>query len=494
LVDQNHITLFQTMMATAVDGIVVIDDHGVILFCNPACERLFQYQASELIGQNVKTLMPAPYQQEHDGYLGRYRRTGEARIIGIGREVHGRRKDGTVFPIYLSVGAGMFEAKRIFVGIIHDLSEIKQEIIARVEQRDFLALIVESSNDAIVSKTLDGIVTSWNAAAAAIFGYSAEEMVGKPVSLLFPPDRLAEEQEFIARVRQGGQVDHHQTVRRRKDGTEIDVSLTISPIRDAEGKIIGAATIARDITERKAAEVSLRMLQSELSHVARLTEMGQFSASLAHELNQPLAAITNYLNVAKRMLAMPEGQAKAADALAKAAQQTLRAGQVIRRLREFVEKRETNRMLENINKIAEDSIALGLVGAKVANIRLHTEFAHDPPLVLADRVQIQQIIINLLRNAVEAMADSPRREIFVATTYPGDGMVEITVADTGPGIPPDVAKRLFQPFVTTKSGGMGIGLAISQSIAEAHDGQLEMTPNPGGGTIFKIRLPIARTE
>jgi two-component system, LuxR family, sensor kinase FixL len=493
-VQYSDLTLFQTLMATAVDGIVVIDHRGIVLHYNPACERLFQYTANEVVGRNVKTLMPAPYRQEHDGYLDRYQRSGEAHIIGIGREVHGRRKDGTSFPMYLSVGAATLNEERIFVGIIHDLSALKTEIVARLEQRDFLALIVESANDAIVSKTLDGVVTSWNPAAATIFGYSAEEMIGKSIAVLFPPDRLSEEEEFVGRVRKGGRVDHYETVRRHKDGHLIDVSVTLSPIRDAEGTIIGAAKTARDITERKAAEASLTMLQNELSHVARLTEMGQFSASLAHELNQPLAAITNYLNVAKRLLAKPDGAAKAGEALAKAAQQALRAGQIIRRLREFIEKRETNRTLENINKIAEDSIALGMVGAKVANIRLHTDFAEDPPPVLADKIQIQQIIINLLRNAAEAMADSPRREIFLSTEPLGEDMVQLSVADTGPGIPGDVAKRLFQPFVTTKNGGMGIGLAISRTIAEAHGGQLEMTPNPGGGTVFRIRLPVAESK
>lgn len=481
-------------MATAVDGIVVIDERGCVLHYNAACERLFQYPASEVVGQNVKMLMPAPYRQEHDGYLDRYQRSGDAHIIGIGREVHGRRKDGSVFPMYLSVGAAAPNAKRIFVGIIHDLSALKTEIVARLEQRDFLALIVESANDAIVSKTLDGVVTSWNAAATSIFGYSAEEMIGKNISTLFPQDRLNEEEEFIDRVRKGGRVDHYETVRRHRDGHLIDVSITLSPIRDSEGTIIGAAKTARDITDQKAAQASMALLQNELSHVARLTEMGQFSASLAHELNQPLAAITNYMNVAKRFLAKPDGAAKASEALAKAAQQTLRAGQIIRRLREFIEKRETNRTLESVNKIAEDSIALGMVGAKVANIRLHTDFVAEPPPVLADKVQIQQIIINLLRNAAEAMADSPRREIHVSTELLGEGLVQLCVADTGPGIPEDVAKRLFQPFVTTKSGGMGIGLAISRTIAEAHGGQLEMTPNPGGGTIFRIRLPIAEIK
>ncbi|HEY0281310.1 MAG TPA: ATP-binding protein, partial [Rhizomicrobium sp.] len=231
--------------------------------------------------------------------------------------------------------------------------------------------------------------------------------------------------------------------------------------------------------------------QDELNHVARVTEMGQFSAALAHELNQPLAAIMNYMNVAKRLLAMPGSEAKTQEALAKAGEQAQRAGQIIRRLRDFVEKRDGKRTAENINAIAEDAIALGLVGAKAADIKVRTAFAPHSPPVLVDRVQIQQVLVNLLRNASEAMAGLPRRELTITTADIDGKAVDVAVADTGPGIPDEVAKQLFKPFVTTKPGGMGIGLAISQSIIEAHGGHLRMTPNSGGGTVFRFRLPAA---
>jgi two-component system sensor kinase FixL len=362
---QSSDSLFQTLIATAVDGIMVIDERGTVQVYNDACERLFQYRADEVVGQNVKMLMPAPHRDEHDSYLDRYNRTGRARIIGIGREVEGRRKDGYIFPVYLSVGAGTKGSERIFVGIVHD------------------------------------------------------------------------------------------------------------------------------ITERKNAEIRLQRLQDELNHVARLTEMSQFSAALAHELNQPLTAIVNYMNVAKRLLASPDTQAKAQEALEKAGEQAQRAGQIIRRLRDFVEKRESKRTEENINAIAEDAIALGLVGAKAIDIKVRTEFAPDSPPVLVDRVQIQQVMVNLLRNASEAMAGLPKRELTITTACIDGGAVEVAVADTGPGIPDEVASRLFRPFVTTKPTGMGVGLAISQSIVEAHGGRLRMTPNRGGGTIFRFDLPVA---
>jgi two-component system sensor kinase FixL len=304
---------------------------------------------------------------------------------------------------------------------------------------------------------------------------------------------LAEENAIIAKIRTGENVEHYETIRRRKDGTDFDISLTISPIFDASGKIVGASKTARDITERKAAEARLRSVQGELSHVARLTEMGQLSAALAHELNQPLTAVLNYMNVAKRLLTMadPASLAKAGDAVTKAGQQALRAGQIIRRLRDFVEKRESKRTIEDVNRVAEDAIALGMVGHAALNIKVHRKLARNLAPLLIDKVQIQQVLVNLMRNAAEAMAETPRRELTISTEAIEDTAVEISVIDTGPGIPDNVAERLFQPFVTTKSGGMGIGLAISQSIVEAHGGQLAMRPNNGGGTIFTFRLPAA---
>ena len=488
-------TLLETLIATAADGIMVIDDRGTVQVYNGACERLFHYRPDEVVGQNVKMLMPSPYREGHDQYLDHYKKTGDARIIGIGREVSGQRKDGSTFPLYLSVGAGMWHGKRIFVGIVHDLSVLKREQAAREEQTNLLVSIVESSNDAIISRTLDGIVTSMNSAAEAMFGYTKAELIGRPISILFPPGKLAEEKAFLTTLREGQTVEHYETTRLRKDRTQIDVSLTVSLIYDAAGNIIGASKTVRDITERKLAEARLRTLQGELSHIARLTEMGQLSAALAHELNQPLTAILNYMNVAKRLLASTDVPtvAKANDAIAKAGQQALRAGQIIRRLRDFVEKRDTKRTIEDINKVAEDAIALGLLGHASANIKVRAEFAHDLPPIMADKVQIQQVIINLLRNAAEAMANSPRRELTISTAGIDDSGVEITVADTGPGIPEAVAARLFEPFVTSKPNGMGIGLAISYSIVEAHGGRLRMTPNKGGGTVFRFHLPAAQT-
>ncbi len=362
-------SLFGALIRTAVDGIMVIDERGLIQVYNAACVRLFQYAEAEVLGQNVKMLMPAPYRDSHDGYLAHYKRTGEARILGIGREVSGQRKDGSTFPMYLSVGDGALYGKRVFVGIVHDLSALYQE--------------------------------------------------------------------------------------------------------------------------REAYESHLLALREELVHVARVSELGQVSAGIAHELNQPLTAMLNYANAARRLAAKAEDMQKVQSVITKVAEQAERAGQIVRRMRDFLEKRAGQRAYENIVAIVDDAMALGLIGAKAGNIQAHFEPEAELPAVLVDRVQIQQVLVNLLRNAVEAMEQSAVRDLTLTVSRNGKDRVEVTVADTGHGIAETVASQLFKPFVTTKDHGMGIGLAISRTIIEAHGGDLTAEANPGGGTIFRFTLPAA---
>lgn len=484
--------LFDALASTATDGVMVIDDAGLVLFYNSACEKLFQYSSREVIGQNVKMLMPAPYKAEHDGYIARYKSTHEPHIIGVGREVTGRRKDGSVFPMYLSVGEGTLPGQRVFVGIVHDLTAVKAQVALREDADRHLAQIVQSSEDAILGKTLDGIITSWNDAAERIFGYGEDEIVGKHVSILIPPDRLTEEDHILKQLRAGRTTAHFETVRQRKDGSEIHVSLSVSPIRDSTGRVVGASKIVRDITEKKRAEARAQTLQSELEHVDRLSAMGQLSSALAHELNQPLSAVMNYVNAAKRRLMTVENASveKVSELLEKATRETERAGQIIHRLRSFLEKREPNHVSENINEIVTEAVALGQGGAADDNVELSLVLEPDLPSILADRVQIEQVMVNILRNAIEAMQSSPTRKVTISTYAAGPKHVETAIADTGPGIPDEIAARLFEPFVTTKEKGMGVGLSICRTIVEAHGGQLWMTANPGGGTIFRFQLPV----
>ncbi len=357
---------FRSVLETVPDAIIVINDRGLIQSFSPAAERLFGYASADVIGQNVKLLMPQPYREEHDGYLERYRRTGERRIIGIGRVVLGRRADGSTFPMELAVGEINLEGKRMFTGFV------------------------------------------------------------------------------------------------------------------------------RDITERQVARERLQELQYELLRASRLSAMGQMASALAHELNQPLTAIINYVQATRRMIGNPAiARDRLEDAMDKAVAQANRAGQIIHRMRQFLQKGEMERQPEAINKVLEEASALALVGAKESGVIVRMELGIDLAPVMIDRIQIQQVILNLIRNGVEAMQAVARRELRIATGEAENDMVMVTVADSGPGLAPEVAAQLFQPFVTTKEKGMGLGLSICRSIIDSHDGKIWATPNPDGGVTFAFTLPAA---
>lgn len=364
-----HVT---SILDTVPDAMIVIDDRGRIQSFSTAAERLFGFRAADVIGQNINRLMPSPYREDHDGYLARYLATGERRIIGIGRVVVGERKDGSTFPMELSVGEMRSGEQRYFTGFV------------------------------------------------------------------------------------------------------------------------------RDLTERQQTEARLQELQSELVHVSRLMAMGEMASSLAHELNQPLSAIANYLQGSNQLLDQNEAGniPRVREALNKAADQALRAGEIIRRLREFVARGETDMKVESVSKLLEEASALALVGARQQAIQLRIRVDANADLVFADRVQVQQVILNLIRNAVEAMVEaaSARRELLITTAPLDEDMLEIVIADTGPGISPAISAELFQPFVTTKSQGMGIGLSISRTIVEAHGGRISAESNPEGGTIFRLTLRAVQRE
>ncbi len=368
--------LFMTLIDTAVDGIVVIDVSGNIQVFNPACERLFGYAPADVLGKNVAMLMPPPYRGLHAHFVGKYVKTGEAKIIGIGREVVGQRKDGSTFPMYLSVGDGTLHGARIFVGIIHD------------------------------------------------------------------------------------------------------------------------------ITARRDMERRLATIQNELSHIGRVGVMGEMSAALAHELNQPLAAALNYANAAKRLIAVqsgsvPGGDARVAEMVDKAAAQISRAGDILKSLRAFVAKGESARGREDVNGLVDEAIDFCLSDLRDHMIHVERKLAGHLAPVVMDRIQIQQIIVNLLRNALDALAGQETREITVMSRAAKAGTrdaVDILVADSGPGVPAEVVSRLFEPFTTSKPSGLGVGLAICRSIAHAHHGEIFHSPDDalalGCRTCFVLRLPL----
>ena len=369
------------------------------------------------------------------------------------------------------------------------IAEVNTDIGAQRRAEDTLlrlAAIVGSSHDAIIAKTMDGIVTDWNAAAETMFGYTAAEMIGQPIVVLFPQERIAEEAAILERIRRGEHAETFETTRRRKDGRVIPVAVTISPILDASGAIVGASKIVRDLSERQDRERRLNELQAELVHLSRLTELGQMVSALAHEVNQPLTAMSNYLGAVRRLIAAGNQQA-ALQAVDRIEDQGDRARQIIRRLRDQVTKREPERRVESLSKTIEEASSLALLGIG-QGLKLDIRVDDDADEAVIDKVQIQQVLLNLVRNAAEAMDGSAQRELSIATARAG-GMVEISVADTGPGLPESVRARLFEPFVTTKPNGMGIGLSVSRTIIEAHGGEIRAERGAGGGTVFRLTVP-----
>ena len=339
-----------------------------------------------------------------------------------------------------------------------------------------------------------GIVQSCSAAAERMFGYAASEVCGRNVSMLMPTPHRERHASYIARYLATGERRVIGLARvvtgRRKDGSEFPLELAIGELHwDGRQMFTG---FLRDLTERQQTQHRLQELQAELTHISRLTEMGQMASALAHEVNQPLAAATNYLEAGQVLLARGNRPAteRARGVFDKAAEQVERATQLVRRLREFGRKGESERRPAPIGKLIDEAAALALIGARDSGIKVQLRIAPQLPDVAVDRIQVQQVVVNLIRNAVEAM-EAERRELTVSAAPDGDGGVAIQVADTGPGLAPEVAERLFQPFVTTKPQGMGIGLSICRSIVEAHGGELRAEANPGGGAIFTFSLPSA---
>jgi two-component system sensor kinase FixL len=363
----------------------------------------------------------------------------------------------------------------------------------RDEVRSRLAAIIESSSDAIISKDLQGIVTSWNGAAERLLGYTAREMIGQPITAIFPPNRVDEEASILTKIGYGERVDPYETVRCPKDGRAISVSVTVSPIWDAEGVVIGASTIIRDLTEREEHERRIRELQAELAHVQRLTELGQVVSTLVHEVNQPLAAIGNYVNASRRLLVAGK-QEQVEGALKQIGDQTERAGQIVERIRAFVRKGEPRMRTEHLPQVFDEIVNLTEASMGEEGLRITT---HIHPMASAaeiDKVQVHQVMFNLMRNAIEAMQGQPRRELAVAAKPAEGGMLEISVADRGPGLPEEVRGKLFQPFITTKPNGMGIGLSVCRTIVETHGGRLWAEDNFGGGTVFRFTVRRADAQ
>jgi PAS domain S-box-containing protein len=377
------------------------------------------------------------------------------------------------------------------------------------EARGRLVALVQSSDDAIISKDLNGVIQSWNSGAERLFGYTAQEAIGQPVTMLIPPDHANEETTILERIRRGERIEHYETIRRRKDGTFVDISLTVSPIVNEHRQILGASKIARNISERKRIELerrdfettekalavatALRETEAELARVARALSVGELATSIAHEVNQPLAAIVTNAEAGLRWLnARTPRLDEAQESLALIVRDGNRASEVIRRIREFLKKDSQQTAPVDISAVVQEAVALVRDDLLKRQVALRLELSDGLPPVRGDRIQLQQVILNLIMNGSEAMASlaNGSRELILIAQRFGTDRVLVAIRDSGAGIDPQNADRIFDAFFTTKPTGMGMGLSISRSIVEAHGGRIWAAPNDGPGLTVQFTLPI----
>ncbi|MDH5271647.1 MAG: PAS domain S-box protein [Gammaproteobacteria bacterium] len=489
---------FRSLLDAAVDAIIVIDHRGRIEQFSASAERIFGYAAAEVIGQNVDVLMPAPYRAEHDAYLERYQHTGEARIIGIGREVQARRKDGSVFPCELAVGKVQGVVPPRFIGFIHDITlrKLADERLRRSESELQLAQELANLGNYVVH--LDRSEPDYySPQLCRILGIGAAEAAFPFIASIgrwvHPGDRERFDEALREFATRGQALDCEYRIV-LEDGATRHLHHIAHIVGDAQGTPLKHSGTIHDVTDRRATEDEARQLQERLTHFSRLSTMGEMAAGLAHEINQPLAAIATYAQACQRFVRSPDrDDADVLEALEQINAQALRAGEVIRRLRNFVKNREVKREPVDCNRLLDDLRTLAETDARLHNVRLRIDAEPSLPLVYADPIQLQQVVLNLVRNAIDAMSEAPatRREVLLSTRQSPDGEIEIVVADHGSGLAPEAAEHLFNPFFTTKAGGTGLGLAISRSIVRAHGGRLWHTPNEGTGARFHFTLPAA---
>ena len=489
-------TSLEVVLDTVVDGIILIDGRGQVSRFNPACEKLFGYSAAEVIGQNVKMLMPEPFRAEHDGYLDNYRRTGERKIIGIGREVVGRRKDGTTFPMDLSVGEVAQDGGPIFVGVIHDLTQRKDSERVILESATRLRTVLDTTVDGVILIDTRGNISMFNPACVKLFGYDAEEVIGKNVKMLMPEPFRAEHDGYLDNYHRTGERKiigiGREVTGRRKDGTTIPMDLSVGECKlGGQSSYVG---VIRDLTDRKRAEEQLIQAQ-------KMEAVGQLSGGIAHDFNNLLTVILGNSEVlADSLKARPDLEAMVNSVMSAAE----RGGELTQRLLAFSRRQTlqpTNidcgrlviRMKELLRRTLREHIAIGV----------NTE--DGLWAAFADPGQLESALLNLSLNSQDAMPSGgsltiTTQNMTLDSRYQGlhpevppGRYVMLSITDSGTGMTPEVKARVFEPFFTTKEVGKGSGLGLSMvyGFVKQSNGHVSIYSEPGLGTTIRLYLPAA---
>jgi len=475
-------------------AIYMLDPEGRVTIWNLGAERIKGWTEAEIVGSNFAKFYPP------DDVAAGKPCEDLARTAKLGRieeESWRLRKDGSEFLASVTMTALRDEAGELrgFGKVIRDITDQKAAEAALVRREHHLRSILATVPDAMIVMDERGIVSSFSAAAERLFGYTEAEVIGRNVGMLMPPTERRDHDDHLQTYLNTG-VPHvignlRSTTAQRADGSIFPIELAVGEASIAGERIFTG--FVRDLTHRDETERRMKELQSELVHISRVSAMGTMASTLAHEINQPLTAISNYLETTRAMIGDNDDErlVEIAEALDLAAAQSLRAGTIVRRLRAFVDGSDTGFRAERLDMLVEEATSLGLLGAHEAGITVKMTIAAGLDTVMVDRVQIQQVLVNLIRNAIQSMATAPCKELAIETAPDRAGWVRVTVADTGTGLDPDIRGRLFEAFATTKEDGMGLGLSICRTIVEAHGGRIWAEATPSGGTAFHFCVPLA---
>lgn len=475
-------------------AIYMLDPSGRVTIWNLGAERIKGWTEAEIVGCNF-----AAFYTPDDVAAGKPS-DDLARAASFGRveeESWRLRKDGSEFLASVTMTALRDEAGELrgFGKVVRDITDQKAAEAALVRREQHLRSILATVPDAMIVMDERGIVSSFSTAAEQVFGYSKSDVVGQNVGMLMPPMERRDHDDHLHTYLRTGVPHVIGNVRiataQRANGDVFPIELAVGEALIAGERIFTG--FVRDLTNRQETERKVKELQSELVHIARVSAMGTMASTLAHEINQPLTAIANYLEATRAMIGITEDGLlrEIAEALDLAAAQSLRAGTIVRRLRAFVDGGDTGFQVERLDVLVEEATSLGLLGAHEAGIEVVMTIAAGLDKVRVDRVQIQQVLVNLIRNAIHSMATSPAKTLTIATAADRAGWVRVTVGDTGIGLAADIRDHLFEAFATTKEDGMGLGLSICRTIVEAHAGRIWAEAAPGGGTAFHFCVPLA---